>query len=43
MEPNIRIIQEHGRAGRSGDGLIYTSGVEQVYKVRNEQKGAEAI
>ncbi len=42
VEPIIRIIQEHGRTGRRGDGIIYTSDVVEVYKVRNQQTGAEA-
>ena len=43
VEHIVKIIQEHGRTGHSGDGLIYTVGVSQAFKVKNEQKDAEAI
>ena len=43
MEPIIKIIQKNGKTGRSGDGIIYTMEVHQVYRVKNEQTGAEAV
>lgn len=30
----VAIISEHGKTGNSGDGLIYVSNVEQVYRVK---------
>lgn len=41
-EQIVKIIKKHGRTGRSGDGIIYTMGGKEVYKVKNAQTGAEA-
>lgn len=30
----VAIISEHGRTGNPGDGLIYVSNVEKVYRVK---------
>jgi nitrogen regulatory protein P-II 1 len=29
----VQIIHEHGGTGEKGDGIIYVSGVEQIFKV----------
>jgi nitrogen regulatory protein P-II 1 len=43
VEPVVRLIRENGRTGYRGDGMILVSPVEEVYKVRNEEKGILAI
>ena len=39
----VQLIQENGKTGYPGDGLIYVLDVEEAYKVKNEQKGKEAL
>ena len=39
----IDIIKRNARTGYSGDGLIFVSPVEEVYKVRNDEKGQLAM
>ncbi|MCB0534197.1 MAG: P-II family nitrogen regulator [Saprospiraceae bacterium] len=43
VEPIIEIIREHGKTGHSGDGIVYVSGVDEVYRIRNNTKGADVI
>ncbi|MFQ5447104.1 MAG: P-II family nitrogen regulator [Saprospiraceae bacterium] len=43
VESIVKIIQESSKTGHPGDGIIYTVGVAQAYKVKNEQTGVEAI
>jgi len=38
-----RIIQQQGSTGTSGDGLIYLSGVEEVVRIRDGNKGMETL
>jgi len=39
----VRIIKENGRTGYKGDGLIIVSPVDNVYKIRNDIEGNDAI
>lgn len=39
----IDIIRENGRTGYQGDGMIIVSPVEDVYKVRTDEKGILSI
>ncbi len=39
----VRIIKENGRTGYRGDGMIIISPVDEVYKVRTDEKGILAI
>ncbi|HYQ58980.1 MAG TPA: P-II family nitrogen regulator [Draconibacterium sp.] len=39
----VEIIRESGRTGYRGDGMIVVSPVNEVYKVRTDEKGLLAI
>jgi len=39
----IDIILENGSTGRSGDGLIYISDVNEAVRIRDGQKGKEIL
>ena len=39
----IGIIKKNGRTGYSGDGLIIVSPIDEVYKVRSNEKGVLAL
>ena len=39
----VEIIRRSGSTGRSGDGIIYICNVEEVFKVRNMEKGVNAL
>ena len=39
----IDIIRENGRTGYKGDGMIIISPVDEVYKVRTDEKGIMAV
>ena len=39
----VKIIKENGRTGYKGDGLILVSPVENIYKIRNDTEGIEAL
>lgn len=39
----VEIIKQYGRTGYRGDGLIITSPVEEVYKIRTDDTGALAL
>ena len=39
----VTIIKEHGRTGYKGDGLIIVSPIDNVYKVRNDIEGKDAL
>ena len=43
MEAIVHIIQHKGRTGHPGDGIIYTQEVRQVYRVKNDQTGVDAV
>lgn len=43
VERIVGIIRAHAATGRSGDGIICVLPVDQVYKVRNEACGIEAL
>ena len=39
----VKIVQENGRTGYPGDGIIYVLEVEQVHRVKNHEKGVAAL
>lgn len=39
----VNIIQQHGRTGHTGDGIIYVLDVEQVFRVKNQESGMQAL
>ncbi|MFO7790980.1 MAG: P-II family nitrogen regulator [Bacteroidales bacterium] len=43
VHPVIDLIRENGRTGYRGDGMIMVSSVEEVYKVRTDEKGILAV
>jgi len=43
VDPVVKIIRENGKTGYRGDGMIIISPVDEVYKVRTDEKGILAI
>ncbi|QDH78786.1 P-II family nitrogen regulator [Echinicola soli] len=43
VEPVINCILKEGRTGQIGDGKIFVTDVLEVYRVRNDDKGADAL
>ena len=43
VEKVVRLIRESGRTGYRGDGMIIVSPVDDVYKVRTDESGIQAI
>jgi len=43
VDPVIKLIRENGRTGYRGDGMIIVSPVDEVFKVRTDEKGILAI
>ena len=43
VDPVVEIIRANGRTGYRGDGMIIISPVDEVYKVRTDEKGILAI
>lgn len=43
IAPIVDIIRKNGRTGYRGDGMIIISPIDEVYKVRNDEKGILAI
>lgn len=39
----VKIIKQNGRTGYSGDGIIIISPVDEVFRVRTDEKGVLAI
>lgn len=39
----VEMIRQSGRTGYSGDGMIIVSPVDEVYKVRTDEKGFSSI
>jgi nitrogen regulatory protein P-II 1 len=39
----VEIIRKEARTGYSGDGMILVSPVDEVYKIRTDEKGIRAI
>jgi nitrogen regulatory protein P-II 1 len=42
-EKVVKIIRTNGRTGYHGDGMIIISPVEDVYKIRTDDKGIQSI
>lgn len=43
VDPVIQLIREKGRTGYRGDGMIIVSPVDEVFKVRTDEKGILSI
>ncbi|WP_340111669.1 P-II family nitrogen regulator [Maribellus mangrovi] len=43
VDPVIQLIRENGRTGYRGDGMVIVSPVDEVFKVRTDEKGILAI
>lgn len=43
VDPVVELIRKSGRTGYRGDGMILISPVDEVYKVRTDEKGILAI
>ena len=43
VEPVVEIIRKNGRTGYRGDGMIIVSPVDEVYKIRTDEKGHASI
>lgn len=43
VNPVVKIIRKNGRTGYRGDGMIIISPVDEVYKVRTDEKGILAV
>ncbi|KOH44833.1 P-II family nitrogen regulator [Sunxiuqinia dokdonensis] len=43
VHPVIDLIRKNGRTGYRGDGMIMVSPVEEVYKVRTDEKGILSV
>jgi nitrogen regulatory protein P-II 1 len=39
----VHIISEYGSTGEKGDGIIYTSDVDQIYKVRTGEESRDDL
>jgi nitrogen regulatory protein P-II 1 len=39
----IKIIKQNGRTGYRGDGIIITSPVDEVFKIRTDETGVLAL
>ena len=39
----VNVIQKHAHTGNIGDGKIFVSTVDDVVKIRTNEKGSEAI
>ncbi|MCF6183879.1 MAG: P-II family nitrogen regulator [Bacteroidales bacterium] len=39
----VEIIRKNGRTGYHGDGMIIVSEVEEVYKIRTDEKGIHVV
>lgn len=43
VDPVVELIRKNGRTGYRGDGMIIISPVDEVYKIRTDEKGILAI
>lgn len=43
VEPVVELIRKNGRTGYRGDGMITISPVDEVYKVKTDEKGILAV
>ena len=39
----VEIIKKHGRTGRSGDGIVFISPIEQPIRIRDGKQGADIL
>ena len=43
LEKTVKAITDSGRTGDMGDGKLFISNIEEVYRIRNGEKGPEAL
>ena len=43
LEKTIKAIMDSSRTGELGDGKIFVSDIEETYRIRNGQKGADSL
>ena len=43
IEPVVHVVMRAARTGRSGDGKVFITIVEQVIRIRTEETGVDAI
>lgn len=43
VESVVELIRQSGRTGYRGDGMIIISPIDEVYKVRTDEKGIQAV
>jgi len=43
VDETIKVIVESAKTGKIGDGKIFVSSLEEVVRIRTEEKGSEAI
>lgn len=43
VDPVVKLIRKNGRTGYRGDGMIMVSPVDEVYKIRTDEKGFLAV
>jgi nitrogen regulatory protein P-II 1 len=43
VETIVKLIHEHGGTGEKGDGIIYVSDVEQIFKVRTGEESQHEL
>jgi nitrogen regulatory protein P-II 1 len=43
VEMVVRLIHEHGGTGEKGDGIIYVSDVEQIFKVKTGEESQHEL
>ncbi len=39
----VQVIQENGRTGSKGDGIIFVTSIEQAYRIRDGKEGADIL
>ena len=43
VEKTVDTILEHGKTGKVGDGKIFVTDLMEVYRIRNGERGSDAI
>ena len=43
VEKTVNAVMNAARTGEMGDGKIFVSNIEEVYRIRNGEKGPEAL
>ena len=43
IAPAVQAVVKAARTGRIGDGKVFVTGVEQAFRIRTEEAGAQAV